>query len=481
MKIFKNLKIREVLQKNKFAENVTILVGGTAGSQIIATLAIPILTRLYTPEDFGILAIYISILTIIGVVSALRYEMAIPLPEDEKVAANIAILSIIIVMIMTIVSAIAFYIFKLQVAKFFETPNLEEYYWTLPVGIAAVGIFNILNYWAIRKKQFQSIALAKLSQTTTSILIQLSAYSLGGITLLVAQFIGQLSSSVFLARIVFKSNPFKNISRDNILKAAIRYKNFPIFSSAEGFANSVGAQLPSVILAAAFGTPAAGYYILAQKTLSMPMSLVGRAVSQVFYSEISHARRTGELGDLIVQLQKNLTSLGAPPAVILFLFGPEIFIMFFGNQWSDAGFLAKWMSPLLYFQFISSPLSVIFPATDNQRHGLIFQIILVIVRILALGCGIYFDDLLIAIILYSFTSSICYFGLLIWVTLLAKASLKEIFKFIIHSLSVVMIFTVPIHLVLVNNKNTFTNVICAAITTIVTMYYYYKILIPKLK
>ena len=481
MKILENLKIRKLLQNNKFAENVTILVGGTAGSQLIATLAIPILTRLYTPEDFGILAIYISIITIIGVVSALRYEMAIPLPEDEKLAANIVILSIITVIITTVMSAIIFYIFKQQLAKFFGATKLEEYYWTLPVGIAVLGIFNVLNYWAIRTKQFQSIAFAKLSQTTTSIIIQISAYSLGGITLLIAQFLGQMSSVIFLSRIALKKKTFNSISRCSIVQAAIRYKNFPIFSSAEGFANSVGAQLPSIMLATAFGTPAAGYYILAQKTLSMPMSLVGRAVSQVFYSEVSHAKRTGNLGNLIIQLQKNLTSLGAPPAVILFLLGPEIFVLLFGNEWHEAGNLAKWMSPLLYFQFISSPLSVIFPATDNQRHGLIFQIILLIVRILALGIGIYSDDLLITVILYSFTSSICYLGLLIWVALLSEASLIKILKFNISSLSLVGIFTIPIYLILVSNKDFFTNIIYVSLIASVAIFYYYKFLISRLK
>ena len=98
--------IRTMLPKNTFVYGVSLLLGGTAGAQMLTVLAAPLLTRLYSSEDFGLLSVYTSLLALIGVVSSLRYELAIPLPEDDGEAANVAVLSLIFVGVNTLLTSI---------------------------------------------------------------------------------------------------------------------------------------------------------------------------------------------------------------------------------------------------------------------------------------------------------------------------------------------------------------------------------------
>ncbi|SVD81723.1 uncharacterized protein METZ01_LOCUS434577, partial [marine metagenome] len=82
--------------RSEFSKNVLTLVTGTTIAQAIPIAISPILTRIYTPEDFGVLALFISITTILGTIANGRYELAIVLPKRDNNALELTALSIII-------------------------------------------------------------------------------------------------------------------------------------------------------------------------------------------------------------------------------------------------------------------------------------------------------------------------------------------------------------------------------------------------
>ena len=133
-------KLKQLLPNNRFARSVSVLAGGTAAGQLIVIAASPILTRLYTPEDFGLLAVYAGILGILGVIANLRYQLAIPLPDSDEDAASIAALSLLVVVLITVLAAIAVWLFGAELVHLLNTPALETYLWLVPVGIFLVGI-----------------------------------------------------------------------------------------------------------------------------------------------------------------------------------------------------------------------------------------------------------------------------------------------------------------------------------------------------
>ncbi len=179
--------LRRLLPKNAFARGFSVLVGGTAGAQLLTVLAAPLLTRLYSPEDFGLLAVYASLLALIGVVSSLRYELAIPLPEDDVEAANVAVLSLILVGISTLLSGALVWQLGPAIADALSVPALADYFWLLPAGVLLGGAYTVFNYWSVRTKRFSTIASTRIRQSLATLAIQLAVFKLGGLVLLLGR------------------------------------------------------------------------------------------------------------------------------------------------------------------------------------------------------------------------------------------------------------------------------------------------------
>jgi O-antigen/teichoic acid export membrane protein len=283
--------IRNLLPKNTFVRGVSVLVGGTAGAQLLTVLAAPIIARLYSPEDFGLLAVYASLLGLIGVVASLRYELAIPLPESDEEAAHVVVLSLLIVFGMTVLAAIVMAIFGSSIANALGVPALTDYLWLLPVGVLLGGVYNVFNYWAVRTKSFTTIAGTNIRQAVVSLVIQLAAFKLGGVALLFAQVAGQSVGATALALPALKRNIFAGVNSIDILKYFSRYRKIWLFSSLSGLVNTASAQIPVLMLTTLFNPAAAGFYSLANRVLAVPMSLIGGAIGQVVFGGISGAVR----------------------------------------------------------------------------------------------------------------------------------------------------------------------------------------------
>lgn len=390
-------------------------MGGTAGAQILGVLAAPLLTRLYTPNDFGMLAVYAGLLGLVSVIASMRYELAIPLPNDDAEAANLVALCLVLVGVNTLIAGVLTVLLREPISNFLEVPQLAPYLWLLPLGVLAGGVYNVFNYWAVRTKCFGSIASTRITQSIAALFIQLGAFKLGFVAMLIAQVAGQSVGSIRLWRTALGSGEFNAVSWSGIKQVARRYQHFPIFSTWEGLANTAGLQLPPLLFAMLFGPAAAGLYTLANRILSLPLSLIGSAIGQVFFSNAAEAHRNGRLGPLVAQLHAKLAHIGLPPAMLIVLVGPDLFTLVFGKEWRQAGEFSRWMAPWLYFVFVASPLSTLFAIVEQQKQGLAFQITLLLARLLAIGCGAWLGDLKITVILFTGASAACWLGFLFWV------------------------------------------------------------------
>lgn len=420
---FMRSSVSRILPKNAFARGIGVLVGGTMGAQLLLVAASPALTRLYTPQNFGLLAVFASLLALVGVVASLRYELAIPLPEEEAEAANIAALGLLIVLGITAFATLGVIFFAESVTHALGVPALERHAWLLPLGVAMGGAYNVFNYWSVRAKRFSTIAGTKLRQALATIAIQLMAFKLGAGALILAQVAGQSVGAASLARPTFRA-----VSWRGIAAVAVRYRRFPIFSTWAGLFNTAGTQLPPLLFAALFTPAAAGLYILADRVSRLPMSLVGVAIGQVFFASAAQARREGGLAPLVAGLHAQLAHIGLPPALMLALIGPELFAFIFGEEWRQAGEFARWMSPWLYLVFVSSPLSTLFSVMERQREALVFQFIVLPLRVAAILYGAAQGDLMLTIILFAMANALCYASLLLWIMMLSGNIVAAMFR-----------------------------------------------------
>lgn len=409
--------MKSILPKSQFARGVGVLVGGTAGAQLLMLMAAPLLTRLYGPEDFGVLAVYSGLLALFTVIASLRYQLAIPLPVGDQEAANVVVLCLVCVLATTSMSAFLVFFCSDRVATMLGVPKLAHYLWLLPMGVLFVGTHQVFNYWAIRRKNYSGIASTRIKQSLATLAIQLVGYKLGAAALVAGQAGGQGMGSYSLAKSALARPELQLWDWKTIWATAKRYRQFPYFSTWDGFFNTAGVQLPPLLFAVLFNASAAGLYALAHRVLAIPMSIIGDAVGKVFFSNAAEAYRAGTLGALVIGVYQKLAVLAMPPTLILIIAGPNIFALVFGEQWEQAGEFARWMAPWLYFVFITSPLSTLFAVMEKQRQGLLFQALLVSLRIAAILIGSWHQDLIFTVLLFSLVSVLCWAGFLVWIML----------------------------------------------------------------
>lgn len=409
--------VRKVLPRNQFARGVSVLVGGTVGSQLLMVLAAPLLTRLFTPEDFGVLAVYAGLLALFTVIASLRYELAIPLPEDTEEAASVVVLCLLSVTSISLLSGLIVLLAGKSIATLLGVPALADYFWLLPVGVLFAGVYQVFNCWAIRNKHFPAIASTRIKQALTMLAIQLAGHRFGPVALLSGQAVGQGMGSLQLGRLVSQQPQLWQVRLADVQAVAKRYRHLPFFSTWSGLLNTAGQHLPSLMFAALFSPVVAGLYALANRVLAMPMSVVGSAIGNVLFANAAEAHREGRLAPLVASVHEKLVHIAMPPAIVLLIAGPDLFAMVFGPSWRSAGELAQWMTPLLYLVFITSPLSNLFSVLEKERQGLLFQALLFVVRLISIIIGANTGGLIATVALFSLGSMLCWAGFLVWVTI----------------------------------------------------------------
>ena len=184
--------LKQLFQKNSHTRNVFLLISGTVIAQLLAIVITPIITRLYSPEEFGQFTVFSSILGIFVVIANLRYEQAIPLSNDNEDAFQILTLCIAITTAFSILTAVIILVWGVEILNKLNITLIEGYLILLPIGVFVGGIHGALNYWAVRVKGFKNISQATVYQTFATLVVQLSAYKIGSIALILAPIFGQI-------------------------------------------------------------------------------------------------------------------------------------------------------------------------------------------------------------------------------------------------------------------------------------------------
>lgn len=364
--------IRRLIPKGSFRQNVLVIGGGTAIAQAIVIVTSPILSRIYSPSDFGLLTVYTSIVTLVGVVASLRYELAIPLAEEDDVAANLLALSIVCVVAVSTLAALVVFVFRGQIPVWANVPVFRHYLWALPVGLAAAGAYQVLSNWAVREKAFNRLARTRFSQSLGTVLTQLAlgVMSSGPLGLLLGSVTGQLTASWSLGADVVRHGRerLKSIRWASMWSAAARYRRFPLLSTGSALLNSAGLQLPPLLLAAFFDAQVVGWYALGRRVVSMPMILVGQAVAQVYLGEASKLIHTDPraLYRLFLKTAGRLALVGGVPIALLGLVAPPLFALVFGEAWREAGRYMQVLAVLSAGRFIVVPLSNTLNVLERQ-------------------------------------------------------------------------------------------------------------------
>ena len=387
----------KALLSGSFARQVMVLVGGTAFAQGLGVVAMPLLTRLYSPADFGTLALFSALLGMISVVASLRYQIAIPLPEQDYQAANLLALALICLVCVTVLTTGASLLFPDQIAGLMKAPALVGYLWLLPIAVVATGAYGIFQYWATRKKAFAHIARTRVEQSIGGVGLQfaMGLKNASALGLIVGQIVSNGAGVWGLARRAYRFDRevLQQINYNDIKAVAREYIRFPKYSALEALTNTAGIQLPIILISSLSSQAEVGYLMLAMKLMQIPMTLIGTSVSQVYFSRAVDESREGRLGVFTAKVIGQLAKVGIGPLIFIGMVSPTFFAYVFGVQWGRSGELVAWMTPWFVLQFLASPVSMSLHITSHQRTALILTMFGLLLRVGFLYAGVKFLNL----------------------------------------------------------------------------------------
>ena len=379
------------LRQSGLIRSITLLVGGTAFAQALMVLVLPILTRLYSPQDFSVLAVYASLLGIISVAACLRLDIAIPMPEADGDAANLLALALGFCLLVSVAAALPILLAPAAIARLLHQPGLRAYLWLLPIGVLLAGTYSALQYWATRKKIFGVIAKTRMTQAIGAAGTQLGMGWLGLAPsgLLVGQAISSGAGVVGLGRRVLTVDraALDDVSLPNMRRLFREYDRFPKYSTFEALANTGGIQLPVILIAALAIGPEAGFLMLGMRVIQVPMNLIGNAISQVYLAHAPEEYRAGTLGKFTAGILGGLMKTGVGPLLFAALVAPQAFALIFGEKWQRAGVLVAWMTPWFVAQLMSSPVSMVMHVRNRQRGMMILTIAGLCLRVGAIAAA----------------------------------------------------------------------------------------------
>ena len=405
--------IQRLKSKSEFSRHVLKLMVGTTIAQAIPIAISPILTRMYTPEDFGLLALFVAIISIFGSIANGRYELAIMLPDKDEDAINIFALGFIITSSISLFLFILVVLFNEYLTVILGNEEIKFWLYFAPIAVFLMGLWNILNYFNNRRKNYKDIANATIVKSIITAVIQLSVGLLkqGATGLISGQIISQLFANTKLAKNIIKDKILiSKISKVKIIALAKRYKDFPKYSMWAILANTLSTHLVNILISAFYSVATLGFYSLVQRVLGVPSSLVGGAIGQVFFQEATKEKQqTGRAINSFNSTIKKLLIIGLPSFGILFFIVEDLFAFVFGESWGIAGSYAKIVMPLFFIQFVVSSLTVVNSIFEKQKISLVWQILLLILALLSLYIGsIYFVDFESYLMLFTVIISIHY-------------------------------------------------------------------------
>lgn len=380
----------DLRRKGTFSRSVALLAGGTALGQVATIAVAPVLTRVYSPANFGVLAVYTSLLGLLAGVGSLRYDVAIPVAEDEESASDLLVLSLILLVGTGLILEGIVLLAGLRLGVLLGAPELTSFMWLLPLGIFGASVYQTLGYVAARHQDFNLVARTKLGQGIVQALVQLLSGLIGlnGSGLLVGDVIGRVTGSGALARFAWRNQSavLKGTTVQSLKRTALRFRRYPLFSSGSYLLNSAGTQLPTLLVTSFYGTQVSGYFALGQRLISIPMVLVGQAVSQVYFAELSRLRREDPLGMLALfqTTIKRLLWLGGMPIALIGVVAPWVFAVIFGAGWKEAGVYTQLLTVMYLAQFLVVPISQSLNVLERQDLQLAWDI----GRVVALAGGL---------------------------------------------------------------------------------------------
>lgn len=381
--IFFELKAK--MKQNIFLKNILLLSSGTMLAQALGIIALPIITRIYTPSEYGSLTIYTTLILIFSI-GSFYLELAIPIASNKKEAKKIVQVSFFILLFYTFLLTI-FTIslpdkLKLQI---YDHGNFHFFFFLVIVGVFCTGFYSIARQWSLREQDYSALSKASIIQSLNGNFskIFLGTVGLSTFGLVIGNIISVSSGSFKLLKSFFKGDIYK-VNYHDFFSLLKRYKDFPLYQTPSMLLTRLGQQSPIIFLTSFYGVEMAGFYGLASSIIMLPMILIGDSISDVYYSEAAKIikKDSYKLKELSINLFRKTFLFALPISLFFLVFSPIFFSIVFGEKWTESGDFARMLSLYLFCRMVFAPIGKICIILEKQRQIMMVNVLTTLVVVL---------------------------------------------------------------------------------------------------
>jgi O-antigen/teichoic acid export membrane protein len=393
--------LKDSLFQSQFKKNLFVLLSGMAIAQAVPILFSPVLTRFFSPDDFGDFATFLAVSSFFTVVMSGKYELAIILPKRNEEAINLLSLSVLLSLVVTVVSSISLFFFAKSFTRLLDITEIESIVWLVPFFSFFATIYLLFNEWSIRKNNFLILSQNKITNTSSisvfSLFFGVNKIAFG---LIFGQIFGQITAALLSTYRVMKEDKglFKFVGMRKMRFFAARYVNFAKFNIPGQLINTLAGQLPIFFIGSCFGTASVGYYALTDRVLGVPLSFLGNSFKDVFKQKAAtDYKEQGNCLSIYKKTTFTLIGLSIIPFVVLFIYAPVLFSKVFGEQWLASGEFARPLCLMYMFSFVSMPTSWVFVVAEKQKLDLLWQVMFLLFTVISLGIGYLLNNIHLAL------------------------------------------------------------------------------------
>lgn len=406
-----------------FWRQVFTLFSGSFLAQAFAVALTPFIARLYPPTDFGILGVFVALVTVLVVVINGGYEWAIMLPGSSLEAHRLLWLCLWIALggsalLLAVLVPAGDCLLTLM-----DSPQLIPWKYVLPLSLLLEGLSQAVRVALNRLQAYRMLSLSKvlrsMSQAILSLGLGLLGFGFEGLLwgFLLGQFLGLLPMGHAYVRGMAQEG--LSLLPHKLGEAARTYRDFPRFSVLSTLLHTASRHLPFFLLPVLFSQEVNGLFSQADRILSLPVVLLSMSIGQVYFERASKARLAGAeaLAAITRATFYRLALLAVPFWVITLLAGPWLFEVVLGAAWRPAGVYAQWLIPWMALAFITSPLAYLIDIQRKLKVYLWFNLLLFALRLGALWWGGLYASAEMTIALYGGISSLVVglqLGYLLW-------------------------------------------------------------------
>lgn len=359
-----------------FSKNIMTLLTGNAIAFIVPVILYPVMSRVFSPEDYAIYGLYISIFSLLEIGSAGRYDFAVVLPKRHADAIQIVAGGIVISILTSIVTFLFIYFFGSWITEKLNSPQLQNWLYVIPPCLFFVSISKLLNNWIIRFKRFKAVSINKASQKLAETFGQLSVGLYNSTLGLVSgDFFGRLFNAVFSIYQGMKAGfRVQRISFERVRILIKKYNEFPKYNVVPSMLNALGGMLPVFIISSMYSEKVTGSFNFSRLILAVPFALIATGISQVLMQQVSERKNRKEsIVNELRPLFYTLLFLAIAGVIVLFFFAPWLFELIFGINWRLSG---EYTSILIFsnaVSFIVSPFGILLTVLGKVKTLSLWQ------------------------------------------------------------------------------------------------------------